>query len=161
MPLLPTTLSDALTQIDADGGPADIPTAAQKWTDAWWKYAAGMIYFNPASLDASKQLATVAFQAALLPGFAPIPVPLAFFTTLELAMRAGWAAVSSPASLMTPVLSLTPAPAPFAPLGVAVVPVGLASPSKSPPRVLLATLIHTWTITIIAVGGSGPIGPIS
>jgi hypothetical protein len=161
MPLLPTTLTDALTAIDDNGGPADTFAAAQKWSEAWWKYAAGMVYLNPGSLTASQQLATSAFQGVILAGFAPIPAPIAFFSVLDLAMRAGWASVSSPASLLTPVLSLTPAPLPFGPLGVTVVPVGLASPSKSPPRTLLATLIHTWTITIIAVGMSGPIGPIS
>jgi hypothetical protein len=159
MPLLPTTLAEGLISLDVAPS-KDTPSAAQQWAEVWWSYASGMVYLNPATLVASKALAVPAFAGLLLPGMAPVPVPGVFFLALEGAMRTAWATLGTPVSLIPPLLSITPAPIPFAPLGLTTVPIGLASPDKFPVRTLMATLIHTWTITHIVVGPSGPVGPM-
>jgi hypothetical protein len=161
MPLLPNILQAELVKLDADGGPNPKNTqeTAQAWFNAWWTYAQNMTYLVPGG--AGRALVESSFKGLLMGGLEPIPVPLPFFMALGGAMMAAWGTLSSPASLIPPILSLVPQPAPFGPMGVAVVPVGMASNEKQAPRAMLATLIHTWTITAQAVGPSGPIGPIS
>jgi len=164
MPLLPPTLIDALMQLDEGTPSQNILDTADKLAEAWWSYASGMIYLNPATLAASKALALPAFKGAILPGLTPIPAPLPFFVALELAMAAGWLTLSTPASLTPPVIGLTPAPPQtLAPVAVSIVPVGLASFDKRVPRALLAGYIHVWTITIQTVTANPPFtaGPIS
>ena len=153
MPLLTSTLTDGLMAIDANAPPKDIPETAQKWADAWGGYVAGCTQLSPAAPPAMKQ----AFKNAIASAFAPVPVPLVFMTALEGAMRAGWAV----ATVIPPLVSITPAPAPFAATGVPAVVAGLASPSKRTGREALATAIHTWTLTHIVQGPSGPSGPVS
>lgn len=160
MPLLPTTLVTGLNNLESPEPPKNTVETAQRWTDLWWDYASGCIYLFPASLVASKALATSVFRPLISVALLPCPIPLTFFLGLEGAMRAAWATLSTPVSLTPPLLSITPAPIPFAPLGLAMIPVGMLSPTKQPPRVLLAALIHTWTITHIVVGPSGPVGPM-
>jgi hypothetical protein len=161
MPLLPSVLEAELMNIDAEGGPnpKDKPAVAQAWFNAWWKYAQNMTYLTPGG--GGRALVESSFKGILMGGLEPIPVPMPFFLALGSAMLAAWGTLGTPATLLPPILSLIPQPAPFAPIGVAVVPVGLASKEKQPPRAMLATLIHTWTITAQAVGPTGPVGPIS
>jgi len=161
MPLLPPVLANELIKIDATASPKNTVEAAHAWSKAWWSYASGCVFLFPASLEASKLLATTAFTGIMLAAFAPVPAPPVFFLALEGAMRAAWGTLSTPASLTPPLLSITPAPIPFVPMGLAVVPVGLAAPAKEVSRTLLATVIHAWTITHIVVGPSGPVGPLS
>ena len=167
MPLDPTTLTNKLLALDE--GPVqltDIPSTAKAWADAWWGYASGMIYLNPASLLASQQLATSAFMGVIMSGLGPDPFPGApatFIAALEGAMRAGWGALSTPASLIPPVISLIPSPVPFIPLGMTIVPVGMAAQDKTAVRAMLAGIIHGWTITHITVSSivpPGTLGPI-
>lgn len=154
MPLDPSQLKSELMNIQDDNGPKDESAAADRWTKAWKTYAAGMIYLAPGAAEVMAQ----SFRGVIAAAFVPVPAPIVFFTALEGAMRAGWAS----AILTPPLISLTPAPSPFAPVGLAAtVALGLASKTKDPPCGALATAIHTWTITHIAVGPSGPVGPIS
>jgi hypothetical protein len=161
MPLLPNILQAELVKLDAQNGPNPKNTqeTAQAWFNAWWAYAQNMTYLVPGG--GGRALVESTFKATLMGGLEPIPVPLPFFLALGGAMMAAWSTLGTPASLTPPILSLSPQPAPFAPIGVAVVPVGLASQEKQAPRAMLAGLIHTWTITAQAVGPSGPVGPIS
>lgn len=154
MPLDPSSLKTELMNIQDDQGPKDEAAAAERWTKAWKTYAGGMIYLAPGAAELMAQ----SFKGVISSAFAPVPVPIVFFLALEGAMRAGWAS----AILTPPLISLIPAPVPFAPIGLAAtVSLGLASDKKDPPCGALATAIHTWTITHIAVGPTGPVGPIS
>lgn len=163
MPLDPITLTNKLLALDEGQGLSDIPSTAKAWADAWWGYASGMVYLNPASLLASQQLATSAFMGVIVSGLSPGPVPITFIAALEGAMRAGWGSLSTPASLIPPVISLIPSPVPFIPLGMQIVPVGMAAQDKTAVRAMLAGLIHGWTITHITVSSivpPGTLGPI-
>lgn len=153
MPLNPVTLTDALINLDA--GAQDVTSAALAWAEAWWEYASGMTYLNPGTLVASQALAVPAFMGAIVPGLV-FGQPPVFFGALELAMRTGWAALGTPVSLLPTYLSITPAPAPFAPTGLTVVSVGMAAPAKEPVRAMLATLIDTWTRTHLVVQSVPP-----
>ena len=159
MPLLPNVLQAELLNLDSDGGAKDVAAAAGKWFNAWWTYAQNMTYLVPGG--GGRPLVESSFKGILLAGLSPSTDATLFFTMLGTAMTAAWATLGTPASLTPPILSLIPAPAPFGPMAAPVVPVGLAASNKAIPRTLLATLIHTWTITIQAVGPSGPVGPIS
>jgi hypothetical protein len=161
MPLLPNVLQEELMKIDDPSGPNPKNKAevAQAWFDAWWKYAQNMTYLIPGG--AGRVLVESSFKGILMGGLEPLPVPLPFFLALGGAMMAAWGTLGTPLTLMPPVLSLIPQPAPFAPMGLAVVPVGIVSSTKQVPRAMLAGLIHGWTITAQAVGPAGPLGPLS
>jgi len=161
MPLLPNVLEAELMNIDAEGGPnpKNNQEVAQAWFNAWWAYAQNMTYLTPGG--GGRVLVESSFKGILMGGLEPIPVPLPFFLALGGAMAASWASLGIPGILLPPLLSLTPQSTPFAPMGVAIVPVGIASKEKKPPRAMLAGLIHAWTITGQAVGPTGPIGPLS
>lgn len=148
-------------KIDDQGGPnpKNKQQVAQAWFDAWWAYAQNMTYLTPGG--GGKSLVESSFKGILMGGLEPGPVPMPFFLALGGAMMAAWGTLGTPATLLPPILSLIPQPAPFAPMGVAVVPVGIASKNKQAPRAMLAGLIHGWTITAQAVGPTGPVGPIS
>lgn len=162
MPLLPTTLTQALLDLDVPQPPADPTSTALKWFDAWWAYASGMVFLNPGTLAAARGAAMGPFIGALLPACAPSPVPGVFFLALEGAMRGAWLALATPAFLLPPVVTAVPVPIPFAPLALAVVPVGLAAPEKTPPRALLASIIDGWTRGHIAMTAvPAPVGPFS
>lgn len=153
MPLDPSKLTDELVAIDESGPPKDIPAAIEKWADAWAAYVKGATRITPASATPMRS----AFKSAMAAAFIPAPVPITFPTFLEAAMRAGWAAaITTP-----PGVSITPAPAPFAPTALAAMVAGLASPDKKVGRAALAAVIHTWTITHIVVGPDGPSGPVA
>lgn len=156
MPLNPVVLTDQLIRLDVEGTAArDIPTAAAAWAEVWWSYASGMTYLNPLTLPASKALAVPVFTGLMIPGLAFGPPPV-FFGALEGAMRAGWAALGTPVSLLPTFLSIIPAPAPFTPLGLTTVPVGIVAPVKVAVRTLLATLIDSWTRTHLVVQSVPP-----
>lgn len=155
MPLLPTTLAKGLMELDEPTPPSDPASTALKWFEAWWAYASGMSYLNPATTEAARNLVQGPFVGILTPACVPNPVPGVFFLGLEGAMRVSWLALGTPATLLPTVLSIIPAPVPFAPMGLAVVPVGLASPSKHPPRLMLATTLHAWTLTHTLATPSG------
>jgi hypothetical protein len=161
MPLLPNVLEAELMKLDADDGPnpKNKQEVAQAWFNAWWAYAQNMTYLVPGG--GGRALVESSFKGILMGGLEPIPVPLPFFLALGSAMLASWASLGIPGILTPPLLSLIPQAAPFGPIGVAIVPVGLASSDKKVPRAMLAGLIHTWTITGQAVGPTGPIGPLS
>jgi hypothetical protein len=161
MPLLPSTLSSGLIKLDDPSGPnpKNIPAVAQAWFNLWWDYAQNMTYLVPGG--GGRPLVESSFKSILMGGLSPVPVPITFFVALGTAMLAAWATLGTPATLTPPIVSLIPQPVPFAPAGVAIVPIGMASKDKKLPRAALATLIHTWTITAQAVGPSGPVGPIS
>lgn len=160
MPLLPSILEQGLIQLDSPSGPNPKNTreTAQAWFEAWWAYAQGMTYLIPGG--GGRPLVEESFKGILMAGLAPSPVPLTFLTSLGGAMAAAWVTLGTPATLLPGVISLVPQPVPFGPLGLAVVPVGLVSSQKGPPRAMLAGLIHGWTITAQAVSPAGPIGPI-
>jgi hypothetical protein len=158
MPLLPNVLEAQLKQLDTKKLDT-VEKTAQAWFDAWWAYAQNMTYLVPGG--GGRVLVEQSFKGILMGGLQPIPVPITFFTMLGNAMLASWASLGTPATLIPPILSLIPQPAPFGPMGVGVVPVGLATKEQGPPKQMLATLIHTWTITAQAVGPTGPVGPIS
>lgn len=158
MPLLPNILEAELKKLD-DQKLDDMEKTAQAWFNAWWAYAQNMTYLMPGG--GGRALVEQSFKGILMGGLSPIPVPITFFTMLGNAMMASWATLGTPATLMPPILSLIPQPAPFGPMGVGVVPVGLASKDKGPPKATLAALIHAWTITGQAVGPTGPVGPLS
>jgi hypothetical protein len=153
MPLLPSTLTDELMKLDSPNPPQDKPGAADKWATAWGNYVSGCVQLLPGAALLMQQT----FKGVISSAFEPGPAPITFFLALEGAMRAGWAS----AIALPPLLSFIPAPAPFAPLGLACVAVGLATDQKNPPRAALATAIHTWTSTIIVVGPTGPVGPVA
>lgn len=176
MPLNPATLTAAVLDVDVPP-PQTVAAAAEAWFSAWWKYAKEMAYWNPALLlpvpaappapampSPVEAAARAAFTPVLLPGLAPSPGPVAFFLALEAAMVAGWVAGSAvPGSLLPTYLPipLVPIPVPGAlqiPL-LASVPIGLASPTKEPPRLAIATAISTWTpLSFLAtVPGSPPV----
>lgn len=158
MALNPQTLIDELMKLD-EPCPPNPASAAQRWFDAWWKYAKNMSHLNQ-GMDA---LAQGVFVPALLPGLIqanPLPV---FFAQLEAAMRATWTALGTPVGLKQDLppapgqfqrLSIIPAPAPFVPLGVATVAIGMAikdSSGKNVQRKALGTAIHGWTMTHMVV----------
>lgn len=149
--LLPPLFADVLNRIDEPSPPTTAIEAAQRWTDAWWQFAEGMSYLNPATLVASKASATSAFLGVITGAFTPQADATPFLWALEGAMRAGWATLSSPLSLLPPFISITPAPAPFAPLAAYIPTVGVNSLSKVTSRLQLATIIYTWTLTNLAV----------
>lgn len=161
MPLLPNVLQAELMKLDDKSGPnpKNKQETAQAWFDAWWKYAQNMTYLTPGG--GGKALVESSFKGILMGGLEPSMDPTSFFNQLGVAMLASWGTLGTPASLMPPILSLIPQPAPFGPMGLAIVPIGMASSDKQAPRAMLATLIHTWTITAQAVGPTGPVGPIS
>jgi hypothetical protein len=139
--------------IDDPNPPKDEAGTAGKWADAWGSYVDGCVQLAPGASQLMKQ----SFKGVMMSAFAPVPVPIVFMLALEGAMRAGWAS----AIAMPPLLSIIPAPAPFAPMGLAAVTAGLASDKKKTGREILATAIHTWTTTHIVVGPTGPVGPVS
>jgi len=153
-------LVDGLIRLDEPTPPAGPPEAAERWFRAFWAHAQGMQHLNPATLEAAKGAAQGVFLPALAPAFVVSPVPLPFLTALEGALRAAWAVLSTPAFLLPTYASGVPAPAPLAPLLLAVVPVGLPSPSKRPPRAMMAGIIHSWTLTHTVVPVAPPNTPI-
>jgi hypothetical protein len=161
VPLLPNILEQELVKLDASGGPnpKDKQQAAQAWFNVWWTYAQNMTYLIPGG--GGRALVESSFKGILMGALEPVPVPVVFFTALGNAMLAAWGTLGTPATLTPPILSLIPQPAPFGPMGLAIVSMGLASKEPKPPRAMLAGLIHTWTITAQAVGPTGPVGPIS
>lgn len=161
MPLNPSVLQAELVKLDDPNGPnpKNKQETAQAWFNAWWKYAQNMTYLIPGG--GGKALVESSFKGILIGGLELVPIPLPFFMALGAAMLASWATLGTPVTLTPPILSLIPQPVPFGPLGVVVVPIGLVSSDKQVPRAMLATLIHTWTITAQAVSPVGPIGPIS
>lgn len=161
MPLLPPVLAQGLIKLDEPSAPQSPSEVAQKWFDAWWAYASGMVFLNPGTLAGAKATVQGLFIGILTPGAIPNPVPLTFFLALEGAMRASWAVLGTPLFLTPPLLAAIPAPVPLTPLLLAVVPVGLVSPIKPPPRILMATIIDVWTRTHIVNGPSGPVGPFT
>jgi hypothetical protein len=148
-------------KLDDQSGPnpKNKQEVAQAWFNAWWTYAQNMTYLIPGG--GGRVLVESSFKGILMSGLEPSPVPITFFTALGSAMLASWGTLGTPATLTPPILSLIPQPAPFGPMGLAIVPVGLASSDKQVPRAMLAGLIHGWTITAQAVGPTGPVGPIS
>lgn len=161
MPLLPSVLEAELVKLDSSGGPnpKSKPEAAAAWFNAWWAYAQNMTYLIPGG--AGRPLVEGSFIGILLPSLEPGPAPMPFLTALGTAMLSAWSTLGTPLTLVPPILSLIPQPAPFAPMALPVVALGLASSDKQPPRAMMASLIHAWTITAQAVGPSGPVGPIS
>jgi hypothetical protein len=161
MPLLPAVLEAELMKLDSSSGPnpKNKQEAAAAWFNAWWAYAQNMTYLIPGG--AGRVLVEGSFKGILLTALDPVPLPMPFLTALGGAMLAAWGTLGTPLTLTPPILSLIPQPIPFAPLGLPAIALGMASNEKQPPRALLATLIHTWTITAQAVGPSGPVGPIS
>jgi hypothetical protein len=121
-----------------------------------------MTYLNPGTLVASEQGAKAVFEGTLLPAFTPLLNEMPFFVTLEAAMRAGWATLSTPVALSPPVVAIVPTPVVFAPSCVGIYPAGINSLSNLPSRMLLANIIHAWTIThqTIAINPAGTMGPI-
>lgn len=151
MPLSPLTLTAALMDLDVPA-PQSAEAAAEAWFAAWWKYAREMTFWNPATLEASQAAARPGFTALLLPALVPAPLPGVFFLALENAMIGAWALASAvPGTLLPAYAPLPIVPSPALVPGalttslLAVGPVGLASPSKEPPRTLMAAIISTWT----------------
>jgi hypothetical protein len=162
MPLLPTTLTNGLLNLDIPSPPPDATTAAQRWFDAWWAYASGMVFLNPGTLAAARSAAQGPFLGILTGVCVPLPVPGTFFLALESAMRAAWLTLATPAFLTPPVVTATPSPLVLAPLMIGIVPVGLVSPTPQPSRILLSTLIDAWTRGYIAMTAiPAPAGPFS
>lgn len=159
MPLSPATLGQTLSNL---GDPASPAETAEHWFDAWWVYARGMVYLNPATLEAARSAARAPFVGGLIAACVPSPVPLVFFLALEASMRAAWLVLATPAFLLPPAVLATPNPVPFAPLALATVPVGMASSAVEPPRVMLAGIIDLWTRGNIALSAvPAPLGPFS
>jgi hypothetical protein len=161
VPLLPSVLQDELMKLDSSSGPnpKNKPEAAAAWFNAWWAYAQNMTYLIPGG--AGRVLVEGSFKGILLAGLEPVPAPMPFLSALGGAMLAAWGTLGTPVTLTPPILSLIPQPIPFAPLALPVIAAGMAASDKTVPRAMLATIIHTWTITAQAVGPSGPVGPIS
>lgn len=161
MPLNPATLAQKLIAIDDEStAPRDIPSTAQAWADAWWAFASGMTYFNPASLEVAKGLAVSAFLPIITPGLVFGP-PGTFFLALDGAMSAAWLAAGNMTTLTPPVQVLAPVPGTLGGMVLPQVPTWLAAKDKRLPRTQLAAAIYGWSLTVQAIGPSGPIGPIS
>ena len=161
MPLLMPVLADALIKLDEPEPPKTPEAVATAWTNAWWAYASQMTFWNPATLLLVEQAAKPAFMAALLPGCVPNPIPGVFYLALELANIAGWMVGSAIPLSLLPIYApapLIPPPVPGALvlMLVATVPIGLASPTKEPVRIALATAIDLWSHLFMATPIAGP-----
>ena len=161
MPLFTPTLIDALIKMDEPEPPKSPEATAEVWTNAWWTYASQMTYWNPATLPLVERAVKPVFFATLLPGCIPNPIPGVFYATLELACIAGWMGGGAIPGALLPAFtpaSFIPPPVPGAlTLGlVATVPVGLASPTKEPVRIAIATVVDLWTHLFMVVPSAGP-----
>lgn len=146
--LLPPTLVDGLIGLDDPPTPPTEAAIAEAWHSAWWAYFQDLSILNPATLSAAQAVSEAAFVPLLIPGLLPVPVPGSFFIALEAALTAAIAASTLPIFL-APLLAISTIPAPpgLAALLLPVVPIGLISPVKAPPRIFMATVIDTWTRT--------------
>jgi hypothetical protein len=149
MPLLAPTLIDALIKMDEPEPPKTPEATAEAWYQAWWAHAQQMSYWTPGMLPLIEEVVKPLFIAALLPGCIPNPIPGVFYLALELAATAAWvAALNTPGFLLpavAPPALPPPIPGALVVALVATVPVGLASPSKEPVRIAIATALDLWT----------------
>ena len=135
MPLAKATLESALAAIPLQDSAS---TAGQAWFDAWWKYAQLATSLIPGGGGRSK--VESAFVATMTAACQGVESKTAFFDALKKAMAAAWQTLGTPADLLTPGASITPATGPF-----------VVSPkpeqNQPTPSGSYADTVHTWTIT--------------